>query len=764
MPTMYGLTPYSEAPPQDPDIIRRQLAFWEVDRAPHMRWASAATECTNFLEGNQWSPEDKQLLLDEGRPALVYNKIKPLVFLLMGYFRQNQYDIRYMPSSDGYSDQDVAELLNALSKQTDEMNSSLFKDAQVFNDGLVTGRGFMDCRLDFDSNRLGEVTERVLDPFSVYIDAEANTYDPNDAMGWNRATYSEWMSLEEIFQCYGWHPADLLMIAGQSGMPIVNDRYRDGVFDEISPQRFFGMDDAFTRSDIFPGYSAMVDGQTSINDHVNRQRRLLRVMSTQHKMVRRVRVLLDVDTGDEQMVPDTLSQEELGLWIQLAQQKGRRYKIVPDIRKAIRWTVTCADKILWDDWSPYDRFTIQPYFGYFRRGKTRGMVEDLLDPQREVNKRMSAMLHILMTTANSGWLYEEGALEEEYEIALEREGSRPGINVKYNKGFQPPQRIQAAAPPSGFREIVMQNENMLKETAGISDSALGFTERVQSGRAILARQRQSVVGAEVYFSNFAEYRRCKGQMRLDLYQQFYSEQRLVRIRGDSGAGMEDRVVTLNAAEDLKSNIGIGKYVVAVEEAPASATFEQAQFDDAMALVEKGIQIPPDILIRLSSLPYKAEIVQRLKDQQAYQQTVQNIQLMGMEGQMGMQPGQPVPSPALTDPQQQIDPATGQPKPSRVQPPPPMQLPPAVGEAGMDQQGVDDQGFSQMVGNDPIFQLMSAGAGSDSGALAALAGSGDQGYMAGQLGEGDGMDVAAGMMGGNPLQRVSVLSAGRNYGP
>ena len=41
------------------------------------------------------------------------------------------------------------------------------------------------------------------------------------------------------------------------------------------------------------------------------------------------------------------------------------------------------------------------------------MVEDLIDPQMEINKRRSNMLHILTTMAHSGWMWEKGALDEE---------------------------------------------------------------------------------------------------------------------------------------------------------------------------------------------------------------------------------------------------------------------------------------------------------------------------------------------------------------
>ena len=51
-----------------------------------------------------------------------------------------------------------------------------------------------------------------------------------------------------------------------------------------------------------------------------------------------------------------------------------------------------------------------PYFAYFRRGRTGGMVDDAIGPQEIVNKAMSQIIHILSSSANGGWITEQGSI------------------------------------------------------------------------------------------------------------------------------------------------------------------------------------------------------------------------------------------------------------------------------------------------------------------------------------------------------------------
>src|SRR5262249_39967768 len=172
-----------------------------------------------------------------------------------------------------------------------------------------------------------------------------------------------------------------------------------------------------------------------------------RVLECQHRVLAPAKQFVDLQTGMTKTIPDSWDDGKIRSVI--AFMASRNLPI--DVRKAVvqrvRHTITAADVVLYDDWSPYETFTVVPYFAYFRRGKTMGMVEDLLDPQREVNKRRSVFLHIVMTAANSGWIFPKGALSDEMKELLENEGAKPGIMVEYEREAQnAPQRIQPAVP------------------------------------------------------------------------------------------------------------------------------------------------------------------------------------------------------------------------------------------------------------------------------------------------------------------------------
>lgn len=620
--------------PEGFQVVENQIDAWVRSQGGHEKWAELARKCTNYFEGEQWSEIAKKILEDEGRPCLTNNEIAPLMRLLLGYFRQNRYDSTFMPGNDGSGTQEIAESLTATLKQIREVNQSDWNDAEVFQDGLFTGRGYWDVRLDFSRNPFGEIRERVVDPFSVYVDPEANSYDPEK---WNFVIENRWLSPTDIFLMYGDKAANEINALGQGTLSITGSAWADGSMEEITPERYFGLSSG-QRSD----WDSGIDLFNSPFHHINRHRKLIRVLDRQHRQMKRVQYFIDLETGQEKIIPGAWEREKIQRVLQYCQMRGLGIDIREGMKKVVRWTATAGDKVLWDDWSPYsDHFTIIPFFTYFRRGKTKGAIEDLLDPQDEVNKRKSALLHIIMTTANSGWMSEKGSLEEDMARALEEEGARPGIHIEYNEGFEAPQRITPSVPPTALRTLIMDEKDNIRRIAGINDSAMGDLDSVQSGRAIQSRQRQAIVGAEVYFDNFSRSRELKDRVKLNLIQNFYTEPRVFRVRGES----EDQEITINrrmASGEIVNNVTLGNYQVAIDSTPVSATFMQGQFEEALQMIEKGIPIPPDILVDLSSLPMKEKIKQRFTDQVQFQNIMQQLQILMQQLQIGMQPGTPVP--------------------------------------------------------------------------------------------------------------------------
>lgn len=660
--------------PQGWGIIEGQMDRWRRAHTPHVEWAKIGKMCVEFVEGNQWADDERQVLKEERRPCLQKNKIAPLARLLYGIFRQNRYDIKYLPGNDGMGIDDIADVLTGVCKQIDEINQSKWNDAQVFQDGIQCSRGYLDTRLDFDRNRMGEVIERVKDPFTIYIDPDANSYDPNDHVnGWGYFIENRWISPSDILKMFGKDAYEMINTQGNS-FP-VSQGYHAEVLDEVTPDRDFGLGQMYNDKTL--DYL-----QYAPDDHINRNRKLIRVLDCQHRILKNVDYFVDLESGQEKIIPDDWPRERVQAVLRYLEAKQVPINIASGMRYRVRWTITAADRVLYDKWSPYDHMTLTPYFPYFRRGKTRGIVEDLLDPQREINRRASAMLHIIMSTANSGWIYEDGSLTEDMEATLEEEGARPGINIKYAQGSQAPQRIQPAAPPTSFKMLEDVATNDLKEIAGINDSALGQLDRVQSGKAIQARQKQSFIGAETYFDNFSRSRELKARIRLNLIQNFYTEPRIVRVRGgELGDDQEIRYNYVDAAGSIINNISVGTYDIAIDEVPISSTFQQSQFEEGMELLKEGVPIPPDILVDLSSMPAKQSIKERMRDERQWNEMMQRGEALGMRMQMGIPPDMPIP-PAPIDNLGRTAPATpdagmppmgGQGLSTPDAPPPPQQM-------------------------------------------------------------------------------------------
>ncbi len=614
----YGLNP--EIPEQDDELVRRLSLRWMRACGPHNEWARKAKRCTEFLEGKQWSDEALAEMREIKRTALTLNKIAPLWRLVMGYQSSNRMDTTFLPTSDGVSQEGVAKVLSAIDKIENNRLDLSYTDSEVFGDGLTTGRGWWDCRLNFEDNDFGEKKIRPSDPFSVYIDPDCSNYDIDDSDG--GAGYvqeSVWTDIDHIGACFGLramyavenlssptHSSSLLSFLGEQ---------------DVSPRRYFGQ---------YADDKAMGNwADVYHTDFIDYQAKRIRLLDSQYKITVITPCFIDLETGDKMPIPEDWMQPENHHKIQTcldhAASIGNPLKIARRPVRRVRWTVTCADVLLHDDWSPFNYYTKVGFFPYFRRGQTRGMVEDLIDPQMEVNKKRSVTVDILNRNANSGWVWEEGTLDPEQEENLRRYGSSPGFHVKWKRGnlnSERPSRLEGGDYPQGLDRLEEKSELDLHKISGINESAMGQLDRVQSGRAIEARQRQAVLSLQLYTDNFSRSKKILGRKSLSIYQHHYTEERIYRELGEDSSlvtyEINKKITTGDNAVSRLNDITIGKYAVHVDEVPISATFKQGQFEEVMMLIEKlgpiGMalaQTRPDLIVDMSSIPRKEEWKQGL---------------------------------------------------------------------------------------------------------------------------------------------------------
>ena len=579
----------------------------------HLDYIEMAKKCDSYYRGEQWDDYDVAALEAEGRPALTINTILPTVNTVLGEQSTRRADIRFKPRRGG--DEDVANTLTKLYMQIADNNKLDWVEQQVFSDGLIMdGRGYFDVRVDFSDHLEGEVRITAKDPLDIIIDPDAKEYDPKT---WNEVFESKWMTLDEIEELYGKKKAEDLRFVAENGNSFGRDsvEYEENRYGDLDPE------------DDYLGMGLPGEGEY-------RNVKALRVIERQHKRITKVNCFVDPDTGDQREAPEAWSESK-----QKRFAKQYNLTLMSKIKRKVRWTVTCDKVVLHDDWSPYNDLTIVPYFAYFRRGRPFGMVRNLLSPQEQLNKIASQELHIVNTTANSGWMVESGSLVGMTSDDLEEHGAETGLVLEYNRGSNPPAKIQPNQIPTGLDRIAMKAAANIKTISGVNDSMLGTDSAEVSGIAIQAKQNRGVVMIQVPLDNLRKARQYLAERILDLVQTFYTEQRIIQITNEDDPMKPREPMIINEMTPegrIINDLTIGEYDVVVSTAPARDSFDEVQFAEALNLRQVGVAIPDDAIIQYSHLARKEELAKRIRMITGVEQSPEQQEMAAVQSQMAMQ--------------------------------------------------------------------------------------------------------------------------------
>lgn len=568
-------------------------AYQRAKQAGHDDYVELAKKCNRFYigGGEQWDSEDRARLEADGRPALEINMILSTVNTILGEQQTQRADIIFKPRKN--ANQETADALTALVMQIQDNNKYEYVESQVFSDGIIQDRGYFDIRMDFSDHIQGEVRITAKDPVNILLDPNANEYDPST---WNEVTESKWMSVDEIESLYGKKAADKIkdFVSANGRAEYGSDSIR---FDQDN----FGDDDS-------------VSYPTEDEQDYRRIRRV-RVIERQWKKLAMVRYFVDNETGDMRQVPDDMDEERMQMLMGIA-----NLSVIRRMTQRIRWTVSTDGVLIHDEWSPYNNFTIVPYFPYFRRGKPFGVVRNLISPQEQLNKIESQELHIINTTANSGWVVEAGSLVNMTEEELEERGAETGLVLTYAPGKEPPAKIKANSIPTGIDRVAGKAADSIRTISGVYGAMVGEVNPEVSGVAMKLGAARGSMQLQVPLDNLTKTRRIVAQRVLELVQQYYTETRVFQVIDYNDPAMGQKEVVVNqptVAGTIINDITMGEYNVIIANAPARDSMMETQFAEAIQLREAGVQIPDDVVIENSHLNRKMEIAERVR------------QLMGM---------------------------------------------------------------------------------------------------------------------------------------
>ncbi|HNB59305.1 MAG TPA: hypothetical protein PK308_03260 [Phycisphaerales bacterium] len=555
----------------------------------HLDYVKKATTCEDFFVGLQWDPSDLALLRSYRRPALTINKIISTISNVMGEQIFNRTDIAFKPRNEGATSE-VADALTKVFMQISDNNQLNWVRSDVFADGIVGSRGFFDVRLDFTDSLRGEIRIEQLNPKNVLIDADADEYDPDE---WGDVIITKWMSPDQIEVLYSKADADLLRGRQDSYFP-------------------YGYDSIDRNRDRFGHPRTMYTYNTGPDSGTNNTRNI-RVIERQWRKLDRMLHFVDIETGDMRVVPPDWDQ----LRVQQHLSQNPNLSLTKKLVQRIRWTVIADNVVLHDDWSPYKHFTVVPYFPYFRRGRTVGLVENLIGPQELLNKVSSQELHVVNTTANSGWKIKRNALQNMSTAELEQRGAQTGLVLELDE-IDNAEKIQPNQTPSGLDRISYKAEEHIKTISGVSDYMQGFAREDVAAKSVQTNKMSGQANLAKVMDNMNRTDFILARNVLDMVQEYYTEQRLLYITTDRLTNQTEQLVVNQPTPEgaIVNDLTLGEYAVVVTNQPERDTFEETQFDQALRLrTEAGVQIPDKFIIQSSRVKDKAEIIKALDGDQ-----------------------------------------------------------------------------------------------------------------------------------------------------
>lgn len=270
---------------------------------------------------------------------------------------------------------------------------------------------------------------------------------------------------------------------------------------------------------------------------------------------------------------------------------------------------------------PYD-LGVHPYVD----GKVSGIVEMIIGQQRQFNRLLS-QLDESIKNSNKGWwmvpreVLGKGQTEQDFVDQTVSYGNYVFYNGEdlQNKEISPPKFIQGQSIPVGVERLADLQRGLIKEITGVVSSMQGHAPSSNTPAALYAQQTANASTTQVdlfqYFNSVIRRRNKKVAM---LQRQFYEEERFVKTSSFAKPNF-DHIYRPDSVQDIDFDIALG-------EAQNNTVYRQMIDNYLLDFVGQGLIHFEDFL-ETTTLPFADHLLNKVRDRKqamAEQQQEQEI--------------------------------------------------------------------------------------------------------------------------------------------
>jgi hypothetical protein len=584
--------PYGRAHKLDGEEAMRELRqllewyFYEKERQSLNR-LDMAMDC-DFYDNLQWDPEDAAVLRDRGQMPLVYNEVAPMVDWLIGTERRTRVDWRVLPRAE--DDVELADTKTKVLKYVSDLNRVQFLRSRAFADAVKAGVGWMDDGVR-DDPTADILYSKYEDWRCVLWDSNAYEHDLSDARYLFRWRWVD----EDVALLMFPDRADAIRQAVEEGTHLTTDGWEEETW--------------YTAHDLHNVKTGTLYA-AGVGQLADARRRRVKLIEAQYRKPARVQIVEDGPLRGAIFNPSDRA---------LADAVGRSGSMIVDkLMMRVHIAVFTETRLLGLGPSPYrhNRFSLTPIWCY-RRSRDRlpyGAIRRVRDIQQDINKRASKALFML----NSNQILAEEGATEDWE-SLRDEADRPDGVVVYRAGRKLEIRrdTDAATGQIQMMELAMRG---IQRSGGVADENMGRQTNAVSGKAIEARQLQGSVVTTEPFDNLRLATQVQGEKQLSLVEQWYTQEKVIRLTGAKGALEWTRINQPELQPDGSvrwiNDVTASMADFVVSEQDYAGTLRQVMFENLNNLAAR---LPPEVSLRVltiamefSDLPNKDEIAEQIR--------------------------------------------------------------------------------------------------------------------------------------------------------
>lgn len=460
------------------------------------------------------SVAEEDWIASQGRFPIRDNRIRPVVMSLRGQFRQNKSS--RLCYGRNREDNDAADMMTEALRCVHDFNRTDDLDADAFEENLISGlygwkTGFKFLRGDGISR---------MDVFIQNIDSTRMFYDLGltDRRLINMAMIGEIhdMDLDQVIRQFAATKAGEERI--RQIYSDMNDRlsytFRSGF--EIKDYMSFYTPVDVTKCRVIEVWRREYAWESFVHDPVTGSLEIAEMSPDEIAAENERRMIYSEMTGVDVGFLNTDSRYE-GSW--------KVYYLAPDGTPLL-----VSRNPYWHESHPY---TLG--FGNFFDGEVWGIVEDIIDPQRLINRMTQALDYMWSASAKGVLLIDEAMIPDGMTItdfATEWVKFNGVIAYKGKPGMAPPTQVKANSVDAGIINWLGALQNNIKEVSGVLGAVQGLEPN--SGTPASLYQQQ-IIQAQVtnrdYFDSFFAARRARDLKIVQLIAQFYDSERYLPIVG-----------------------------------------------------------------------------------------------------------------------------------------------------------------------------------------------------------------------------------------